>query len=120
MRILTKEQLKRAEDILTYMYIQNLQEGKGLEDCISMNRKIQWLSKIVLGKKAKDIPAWRTILCAGGFMKTKPKKSEAAHRCCICDNLVGGTPGIDFQIVVNRGDTKYYCDKCTERLRRGE
>lgn len=56
MRILTKEQLKRAEDILTYMYIQNLQEGKGLEDCISMNRKIQWLSKVVLGKKAKDIP----------------------------------------------------------------
>lgn len=48
------------------------------------------------------------------------KKDDRAHRCYICDNLVGGRVGGDFQIVVSRGKTRYYCQKCTEKLARGE
>lgn len=47
----------------------------------------------------------------------KAKKIEAPHRCYICDTLAMGIPGVDFQMVANRGQTRYYCSKCFEKER---
>ena len=42
-------------------------------------------------------------------------KTNTAHRCYLCGNLVGGVPGKDYHAVTNRGQTRYYCIKCLEK-----
>lgn len=47
------------------------------------------------------------------------KKEKRAHRCYVCDNLVGGTIGSDFEIVESRGQKRYYCRKCLAEMMKG-
>lgn len=56
MRILTQRKLRRLEEIIACAYVQNIREGKSIDDCIAMNDKLARIAKISLGKRAEDIP----------------------------------------------------------------
>ena len=47
--------------------------------------------------------------------KMKPKQ------CCICDQpIFGGVEGVDFHYVQNRGEVRWYCKRCADRLMKGD
>lgn len=56
MRILTQRKLRRLEEVIACAYVQNIREGKSIDDCIAMNDKLARIAKISLGKRAEDIP----------------------------------------------------------------
>lgn len=56
MRILTKRKLKRLEEVIACAYVQNIREGKNIDDCIAMNDKLARIAKLTLGKRAEAIP----------------------------------------------------------------
>lgn len=53
-------------------------------------------------------------------MKDEEKKDKKAHVCYICGEIAYGKLGTDFQVIVSRGQTRYYCQKCAEKIARGE
>jgi hypothetical protein len=52
----------------------------------------------------------------------KDKVEKKKQKCHICDEIImGGVAGKDFHYVkAKSGQDRYYCEKCMQKLMRGE
>lgn len=48
-------------------------------------------------------------------------KLQKPKICCECGNrIMGGQLGKDIHFITNRGETRWYCQKCMEKLLKGQ
>ncbi len=54
-------------------------------------------------------------------MVREKEQKKQKHLCYECGQLIiGGVEGKDFHYVKNLGATRWYCEKCMNKLLRGE